>query len=180
MKALLRLSPIFALVLTLAACGDDETELPEFATLFPADNEIGSYVEDPDGEFNDQDGPRFLTDGDEITDLINGAAGHFIAAGFVNFGVEAYTDSTHDIGLFIWQMKSPDAATTAMDAAATGTEESLGDAARFEVTTMTWIVRKGVYVLELTNRARAGGSGTDDTAKSQGATFAAAILAEIP
>ena len=42
-----RLAPLFAaLGLLLAACsGDDDDSLPDINTLFPANNEVGSWVE---------------------------------------------------------------------------------------------------------------------------------------
>jgi hypothetical protein len=194
MKALLRLSPIFVLALALSACGDDETDLPDFATLFPADNEIGSYVEarvlaenEHDQGFNWEAGPYVTTDGQDVEDRIDGAASHFINAGFANFGLEDYTNGTYDIELHIWQMKTPAGATTAMDEATTDTtwtDASLGEAARVQnqntSSLFTWFIRKGVYIIKVRSKPTQGGAGTRDGSKTDGEAFATAILAEMP
>lgn len=194
MKAVLRFSPLFvlALALALAACSEDEKELPDFATLFPADNQIGSFVEapvDPSGidRANKEAGPWITTNEEDITARIDGAAAEFYAAGFANFGFELYTDDTCDIDLALWQMESPDGATTAMTNASTGgnwADANLGEAGRVDNNGTSslwyWFIRKGVYVIELTSEPTSGGSGTRDGARTAGETFATAILAKMP
>ena len=79
---------------------DGPTE-KSFDQLFPADNEIGDWVENTD---TGDPGVEVAKSDDEAVALIDGSAEPFIEHGFITFGVEYYASQGMMLELRIWQM----------------------------------------------------------------------------
>jgi len=178
---------VFVLVTAMfaAACGDDDPTLPNIATLFPANNEIGSWVEDTS---TGTAGVEIATDENGIVALINGGADAFLSRNYNAFGIEYYTDGTYDLELRIWQFATAAISTEIYTAlltessthqTSTWEDSTLGTAGRVANTSTTWWfnVRDGAHLLEVT----IGESGTapDATSKTAGETFVNGVLAKL-
>ena len=89
--------------------GDDDSAPVPFDQLFPANDEISGYIENT--SFGNA-GVEVAADGDEAIALIDGSADPFIAAGFIEFGIEYYKNGDSELRLDIWQMNNAQVART--------------------------------------------------------------------
>ncbi len=175
--------------LTLASgCGGGDDDQPiAIETLFPADGEVGSFVEDTGAGAA---GVEVAETSNEIEALIDGDAVPFDAAGFLVFGRQQYTDGgSYQLEVRVYEM--PSAAVAAelyadlvverdLYSTNTWTDLDIGEASRIANTNGTsfWLnVQKGVYYFEV----RINQATIDDTV-SQGhaEAFGTAIAGKIP
>jgi len=147
--------------LVIGCSGDESTPAASFESFFPADNAVGSLVEDTSvGVAGDID--KAVND-QQAAALINGDADPFMSRGFDAFGIEYYSDGTHSLELRIWQLKT--AASTSEIYTALPTEItrydaawetlSLGDGARVVDSGSSWWLNahKGKYFVEVVGLA---------------------------
>jgi len=157
-RSLVALSAVAALLLTACPPPDDNgdgDEMPDIAELFPADNEIGSWVEDSSlGGAGVEVGRSFS----EAEAIVNGDADSFDGY-MVAFAREYYTDGTAGLELRAYEMGDAAACTEAYDllivdnplySANTWDAASLGDAGRIADTGSHWFVntRKKIFYVE--------------------------------
>jgi hypothetical protein len=179
---------VFVLVTAMftAACGgDDDPTLPNISTLFPANNEIGSWVEDTT---TGTAGVEIATDETGIVALINGGAEPFLARNYNAFGIEYYTDGTYDLELRIWQFATAAISTEMYTALLTESsthqssnwdDNTLGAAGRVANTNTTWWfnTRDGAHLLEVT--IGESGAAPDAASKTAGETFVNGVLGKL-
>jgi hypothetical protein len=172
----------------LACNGSDDTTV-EIATLFPANNEIGSWVEDPDAIVQDggsnPSGVEVADTSQEALDMINGDADVFDNHSFVALGREFYTTGDAQLELRIWRFPDAREATSLYEDlpgedsryAISWNTASFGDAARMVDTGVSyWYnVRTGVYFVEIM-----GLTPNDATTQAAGETFLSGVLNKIP
>jgi len=188
---MLRISTILftTLALALAAgCGGGDDDQPiAIESLFPADNEVGSFVEDTSAGAA---GVEVAETSAEIEALIDGDAVPFDDAGFLVFGRQQYTDGgSYQVEVRVYEMPSATVAAqlytdlvVERDLYSTNTwsDLAIGEASRIANTNGTsfWLnVQKGAYYFEV----RINQATIDDTVSQANAeAFGTAIAGKIP
>ena len=137
--------------------GEDETpSLPDIETLFPANDAVGSWVEDitpPKTAGID----TALSDS-AVIGMVNGDADPFVSRGFVAFARQFYMDGTYTLEFRVWQMISKAEAkdvyagllTEVSQYDLTWTALALGEEGRVGNTGSTWWINthKNAYHVE--------------------------------
>lgn len=170
-----------ALALVTLACGPATPQPQAIDSLFVANNEIGTWVEDTSVGTAGVETARTR---DAVYALINGDAEPFIAKGFIAFARERYRKDSYTADLRVWQMKDATVAkdtydSLVVDAAAyksnNWTAVTIGDAGRIADTGSTWWVnaRKGAYVIEVKAQPK------DSTTEADAQAFATAVAGKI-
>ncbi len=188
----MRLCTVLVLVTAMfaAGCGgDDDPDFPDIETLFPADNELGSWTEHT--VVNDKvcrAGVQVATTDQGIVDIINGGAGPFLDRDYNAFGAECYTDGTYELELRVWQFVSAGVADELYAAlltessthqSSTWENATFGDQSRVANTQTDWWfnLTEGEHLLEV--KILEDGAAPDAASKTAGETFVNGVLAKM-
>ncbi|MFH1809478.1 MAG: hypothetical protein ABIJ09_12085 [Pseudomonadota bacterium] len=177
------LSPVLPLALLLGCPTTDPGDDPiAIESLFPKNNEVGSWVEDTT---KGQAGVQVASNYTEAWQAVDGDAESF-EQGMVAFGWEFYTNTTHTLELRVWQLKDAATCTSVYDSLVvddplytsnTWTDvSSLGAAGRVADTGTQWWhnSRKAAYHIETKTMAN------DATGQDEAEKIINAVLAKIP
>jgi len=157
-------------------------------SLFPADNEVAGWTEDPsDGH----PGVAVAHSYAEAEALVDGDADPFNSSPhpFVAFAWQTYLNGTHKADFRIWEMKDAAGCQTTMSyllenvptfTSKTWTAESVGDAGKSAQTaSFVWLIAcKGKYFLE-ERVLMAGGGAPDSAAHDKGLALIQAVAAKV-
>jgi len=179
-----RLASSFAVVALFAAgCSTEPADGGPVAieSLFPADNEVGTWVEDTSVGAS---GVEVASTPAEAEALIDGDAEPFTAHGFSKFAIEHYVDGTPQLELRVWEMPDAAGATEIYDylvandsiyMASSWEDVSIGAAGRASNTGASWWVnaRSGAYYIEAKINDTSNGARTDAQA------FASAVIGHL-
>ena len=167
----------------LLACppADDDDDSVAIASLFPANNEVGTWVEDTS---LGSAGVQVSNSAAQAQADVDGDADSFEDT-MVAFAREFYTSGTHTMELRVWQMQDAAACTAVYDDLVvndplytpnTWSAVSLGEAGRVADTGSQWWhnVRKAAYHVEAKTQSN------DADGKSGAEAMIGAVLAKIP
>jgi hypothetical protein len=183
-----RVLSIAILGLAGVACNGNDDTAVDIATLFPANNEIGSWSEDStavgDSGANPS-GVEVAETSQEAVDMINGDADVFDNHRFLALGREFYTTGSAKLELRIWRFADAEDATSLYEGLPSEDSRydiswntaSFGDAARMVDTGVSyWYnVRTGAYFLEIMGLAP-----NDAATQTAGEAFLSGVLDKIP
>ena len=181
----LRLAPrALLLALFAAGCSTEPAPAPtvEIDELFPADNEIGSWVEDTTVGAA---GVEIADSPTEAEAIIDGDAEPFTAHDFARFAIQNYTNGSEKLELRVWQMADAAAATAIYDylpannsiyMASSWEDVSIGEAGRASNTGASWWInaRTGAFYVEAKINA------VSDAARADAEAFARAVVGKVP
>jgi hypothetical protein len=185
MKLIARVATALAAVAALALLGCPPTEengdeLPDIEELFPADNEVGSWVEDTSTGAAGVEVARSYT---ETWEMVDGDADSF-EDGLVAFAREYYTDGSMQLQLRVWEMKDADTCSSIYSSlvsddplysANTWEDVSLGEAGRVADTGTHWWFNSRSKIFQV----EAWIDSNDDPGKSAAQSFLEAVLEKI-
>lgn len=177
MRALL---PSFVAVIAVG-CGPPPPTVT-MADFFPADDEVGGYVNDTSVP---APGLQVGQTAAAMEGLVDGATAPFTAKGALALGWKRYASGSYKLDARVWQLKDAASATDTYDSlvvtealyrANTWSDLAVGQAGRLADTGSSYWVnsRKGAFIVEVVLKPK------DPTSRADVETFARAMVGKLP